>query len=211
MKTATLRNLLLVIAGLAITQVAQADAGMSVYAVVAATLATATLGELKGNGLTNSMTSPVSKRQASLSAGEDANISIVRLNYRWQFSQPLLTGQSYVVLSNLEASIGRWQAKRASSPYQNSNDIGITPLFTLKRSTTDPWYAEVGVGAHLLSDIKIADYSKSTQFQFGDQFGIGWESNQFRIGYRYLHVSNANIEIPNPSTDFHMLEVAYRY
>ncbi|OYX04636.1 MAG: acyloxyacyl hydrolase, partial [Thiotrichales bacterium 32-46-8] len=41
--------------------------------------------------------------------------------------------------------------------------------------------------------------------------GLGWENQQFRLGYKYLHVSNANIEIPNPSTDFHFVELGYRF
>jgi opacity protein-like surface antigen len=84
-------------------------------------------------------------------------------------------------------------------------------MFKLKQDASSPWYAEVGVGAHYLSNVRIKDYSKSTQFQFGDQFGLGWENDQFRVGYRYLHISNGNIETPNPATDFQTLEVGYRY
>jgi len=53
--------------------------------------------------------------------------------------------------------------------------------------------------------IVIEDEYKSTQFQFGSILGLGVKHKQFEISYRYLHISNAGIEMPNPGTDFHSL------
>jgi lipid A 3-O-deacylase len=197
---------------LGLSQVAQADASLAVYSVVAATAGAAVAGSLYGNSLNDVARSGVSKQQLSIMSGgdADADMNSVRLAYRLDPKQSFWKTKDFALSAHLEMSLGQWQADRK---YANRSitDFGLTPVFKLKSHENAHLYAEVGVGAHLLSDVKIKDYSKSTQFQFGDQFGFGWESQQFRVGYKYMHISNANIEIPNPSTDFHFVELGYRF
>jgi hypothetical protein len=187
-----------------------ADADYPVYAIVTTTLGAAFLGNHFGNSIASVTQSGIDQHQVSLMVGRDTNMDITRLAYRLSFRLPQWQTNDFILKTSLETSVAHWQAE---SKYTNNslNDIGITPMFTLQRSANDPWYIEVGVGAHLLSDTKINGYDKSSQFQFGDQFGIGWQNHQLRAGYRYLHVSNGNITTPNPSTDFHSLELGYRF
>ena len=193
-------------------QMAQADATFAVYGVVAATATAAVAGSLYGNSLTTVARSGIATQQISLLAGGDADgdMSSARLNYRLDPKQTFWKTADFALSASLEMSIGQWQADRKYRE-RSLTDVGLTPVFKIKSHENSPWYAEVGVGVHLLSQVHIKDYSKSTQFQFGDQFGLGWENQQFRVGYKYLHVSNANIEIPNPSTDFHFVELGYRF
>nr|MDA3806331.1 acyloxyacyl hydrolase [Thiomicrorhabdus sp.] len=90
--------------------------------------------------------------------------------------------------------------------------IGITPVFHYqpKNYRYTP-FIEMGGGPHLLSDITIENDYKSTQFQFGSIFGLGVKNQDFEISYRYLHISNAGIEMPNPGTDFHNIHVGYYF
>lgn len=194
------------------SQIAQADASLAVYSVVAATASAAIAGSLYGNSLSDVARSGISKQQLSLLAGADADgdMNSARLNYRIEPKKIFWKTKDFALSANLELSIGQWQADRKYKD-RSLTDFGITPVFKIKSHEKSPWYAEVGVGVHLLSQVHIKDYTKSTQFQFGDQFGLGWENQQFRLGYKYLHVSNANIEIPNPSTDFHFVELGYRF
>jgi hypothetical protein len=189
---------------------AQADTGMQVYAIVAAALTAGIAGNIYGNSTTDVLSSGINKQQVSFMAGTDTDIETARLAYRFDFNKAQWQTKNFLLSAGLEASIGHWQSP-SQYIYRSIDDAGIAPIFKLKTDTSSPWYAEVGVGIHYLSNTHIRDYSKSTQFQFGDQFGFGWENNQFRVGYKYMHVSNANIEIPNPSTDFNMIEVGYRY
>ena len=193
-------------------QMAQADATFAVSGVVAATATAAVAGSLYGNSLTTVARSGIATQQISLLAGGDADgdMSSARLNYRLDPKQTFWKTADFALSASLEMSIGQWQADRKYRE-RSLTDVGLTPVFKIKSNENSPWYAEVGVGIHLLSQIDIKDYTKSTQFQFGDQFGLGWEHQQFRVGYKYLHVSNANIEIPNPSTDFHFIELGYRF
>lgn len=190
--------------------VAQADAGLPLYAVVAATATAAIAGNIYGNTTMDVVNSGVNQHQVSIMAGSDADIETVRLAYRLDFKKAQWQTKDFVLSTSLEASVGHWQSPNRYA-YRSLDDVGLTPIFKIKTDASSPWYAEVGVGLHYLSNVKIRDYTKSTQYQFGDQFGIGWENKTFRVGYKYMHVSNGNIEIPNPSTDFNMVEVAYRY
>ena len=72
-------------------------------------------------------------------------------------------------------------------------------------------YLELGGGPQLLSNVTIENEYKSTQFQFGSILGLGIKSNSYEIGYRYLHISTANLELPNPGTDIHGLHIAYKF
>lgn len=194
------------------SQTAQADASLAVYGIVAATAGSAIAGSLYGNSLADVVRSGVSKQQLSLLAGHDAdgNMHSARLSYRVEPKTIFWKTKDFALSANLELSIGQWQADRKYKE-RSLTDFALTPVFNIKSHEHSPWYAEVGVGVHLLSQVHIKDETKSTQFQFGDQFGLGWESQYFRVGYKYLHVSNANIEIPNPSTDFHFVELGYRF
>lgn len=193
-------------------QTAQADASLAVYGVVAATAGAAITGSLYGNGFNAVARSGIAKQQLSLSIGGDADgdMASARLAYRIDPNKILWKTTQFALSTHLELSVGQWQAEKSYSQ-RSMTDLGLTPVFKFKSDEQSPWYAEVGVGMHYLSQVHIKDYSKSTQFQFGDQFGMGWENQSFRLGYKYLHVSNANIEIPNPATDFHFIETAYRF
>lgn len=61
-----------------------------------------------------------------------------------------------------------------------------------------------GIGPSYLSESNVGSRRKSTNFQFSDEFGIGFSDHQetFRLGFSYRHISNANIQKPNNNVDF---------
>ncbi len=199
------------IALLTTTSAQAEDTTIPVYGIIAASIAAITLGEMKGTSVLDTFTSGTQQRQLSLTTGEqDANLHINRLAYRWEHQQGIWQNDTWKLSSALEASYGYWQIDRPFHPNRNQ-DIGLTPLFKWQYRDLPNWYAEVGVGMHLLENIQVKTDNKSTQFQFGDQFGLGWENQHVRLGYHYLHISNANIATPNPATDFHSVSMGYRF
>jgi hypothetical protein len=195
---------------LALPLSAQADASLMLNTIVIGAVTAAVAGNIYGNSTLDVFSSGINKHQVSVLAGNDNDLQLARLAYRLDFKQAQWQTKDFVLSTSLEASIGHWQTPNQYA-YRSLDDIGLTPVFKIKADTSSPWYAEVGVGLHYLTDIHIKDYSKSTQFQFDDQLGLGWENDNLRIGYRFMHVSNANIALPNPSTDFNMIEIGYRY
>lgn len=73
-------------------------------------------------------------------------------------------------------------------------------------------YAEIGLGAALLSRTGLGDKHFSTHFQFTEQVGLGAELNgAWFVGWRYSHYSNANLERPNNGLDLHQLLIGVRF
>ena len=74
------------------------------------------------------------------------------------------------------------------------------------RGNPTGWYAEAGIGAHLLSETQINDHRRfSTAFQFGDHVGVGLRFGQrgeYDLGYRFQHLSNADIKKANDGINF---------
>ncbi len=76
-------------------------------------------------------------------------------------------------------------------------------------------FIEAGAGVRLLTHPTISDnFSMSTAFQFADVVGVGaqfGERQQYQVGYRFQHVSNAGIKEPNPGVNFHQFYVQYNF
>lgn len=148
----------------------------------------------------------------SLDHGEDNSLKQVRMGVGADWNEPLYRNGYFVIDGRWEANINYWYSTLKHPQNDNGWMLGITPVFHYRytRYHVSP-YLEMGGGPQLLSDIQIENEYKSTQFQFASMLGLGVQSRHFELGYRYLHISNANIEVPNPGTDFHNIHLGYKF
>ena len=75
-------------------------------------------------------------------------------------------------------------------------------------------FLEFGLGAQILSTSRIGGRNVSTDFHFSPMGGVGFRfgnDQRFELGYRYWHLSNANIKEPNPGLDFHVGQFTYYF
>ena len=73
-------------------------------------------------------------------------------------------------------------------------------------------YLEGGIGVHLLSATSLGSKRFSTALQFGEHLGFGYRfgaRGAFDLGYRYQHVSNADIKHPNSGIEFNQVRLQY--
>ena len=86
--------------------------------------------------------------------------------------------------------------------------LGVTPTLTVS-TPKSPGYIEFGIGAHYFDQKEInSRKSVGTHFEFGDFLGIGLRlgsRQQFELGYRVIHFSNAGMSSNNPGLDFHQV------
>jgi hypothetical protein len=68
-------------------------------------------------------------------------------------------------------------------------------------------YAEVSIGLALLSSTSIGNTEKSTHLHFAEYLGFGLDLASYRVGYRFMHISNGSLVLPNRATDVHSLVV----
>lgn len=115
-----------------------------------------------------------------------------------------------------DASAGAWRANR----YQNVKDrtqrlydIGFTPVFRFENENKKGFYAEGGIGVHMLSELyDNADYRLSTHFQFGDHIGVGYVfDNKWELGMKIQHFSNGGYKKPNTGVNFVNLKASYHF
>ncbi|MDP9582070.1 UNVERIFIED_ORG: hypothetical protein J2791_001352 [Burkholderia contaminans] len=114
----------------------------------------------------------------------------------------------------MEGHAGYWHT--GGNVHANIGEFGATPMFRFIKSAGQVRpFIEAGAGIRFLTHPTISnDLSLSTSFQFADVVGVGaqfGERQQYQLGYRFQHVSNAGIKEPNPGINFHQFYVQYNF
>jgi hypothetical protein len=117
-----------------------------------------------------------------------------------------------------EFGVGQWRwSERSQKGKRELWEIEATPVFRLKRGEPSRglWpFVEAGIGAHLLSETRVAHRDISTNFQFGSHVGAGANfgaERQYELQFRFQHLSNGGIETPNPGVNFFLMRFGYRF
>jgi hypothetical protein len=148
----------------------------------------------------------------SLDRGEDGTLKHWRLAWGAEWREKFYESRRFEIGGRWELNAQQLSSTRAGHRSDDDYIIGLTPLFQYRYKLNGyHLYMETGAGLLWLNDPYIENEFKSTQIQFGDIFGLGIQSQRFELGYRYLHISNAGIELPNPGTDLHNIHLGYRF
>jgi len=146
-----------------------------------------------------------------------ASVDIVRVGVQWNWATRWALGANWHIGGYWDLAFGYWANDSAGRTNSSILDLGFTPVFRLQQSTlgaVSP-YLEAAIGFHLLSESSVTTQRKlGTRFQFGDHLGVGvrfGERNEFDLGYRYQHLSNAGIKQPNQGINFHQLRLQYHF
>lgn len=152
------------------------------------------------------------KSTVSFDSGSDHSIKQNRIALGADWKSPLFENDTFSINGRWEINANEWHSTLKNPKNKSGWIIGLTPVFhyNWKLSSFTPYF-EAGAGPQFISNVTIENTYKSTQFQFGDILGLGISTKHFEIGYRYLHISNANIEVPNPGTNFHNLHIGYKF
>ena len=114
-----------------------------------------------------------------------------------------------------EANLAWWRLnayRNVRGQDKNIAVLGLTPVFRYQNDSKLGWYAEVGIGVNVFSDLyKNEDKELSTAFQFGDHLGIGYTTAKWDFGVKYQHYSNASIKSPNAGSNWIVAKAAYRF
>ena len=80
----------------------------------------------------------------------------------------------------------------------------------LKRFGLIP-FINLGIGTSIVNTTKIQNRVISTNFQFNDNLGFGVEDYKFVYAYRFTHISNLGLKMPNPGLNFHQISISYKF
>jgi lipid A 3-O-deacylase len=140
---------------------------------------------------------------------------MIRVGTQWMWDKKWSVSEGLHIGGYWDLSIAQWQGRRyrSTDSHQNITDIGITPVFRLQKDSRVGWYAEGGVGAHLLSELyDNGGHQLSTAFEFGDHIGIGYvTASEIDVGLLIQHFSNGGIKHPNNGVNFAVVRVSHSF
>jgi hypothetical protein len=122
----------------------------------------------------------------------------------------LPSGLRFSVIPTVLAS--KWRASSGHYALHNE-EIALVPVgqfaWHLGAVVLD---ASFGFGPSLISKTNFGIKSKSTNFQFSDEMGLGISDakQRLRLDLTYRHISNADIKLPNNGMNFLGFGITYR-
>ena len=148
----------------------------------------------------------------SLEAAGGPDVRMVRLGAQADWSKRWFEGNGRHLTGYWDLSLAQWRGsayRGVRGDHQNITSIGFTPVFRYQADDHRGWYAEGGVGANVLSHVyDNGDKQLSTAFQFGDHVGVGYVfANQWDLGLKFQHFSNASIKKPNDGVNFMVVKL----
>jgi lipid A 3-O-deacylase len=146
---------------------------------------------------------------------DSLGVELVRAALQWDWKVQWLPNGNWHLGGYWDVSAGYWFNNQPVPTNSGLWDFGVTPIFRIEQTVRSPVspYIEFGVGAHLLSSTSVSpDKRFSTAFQFGSLVGFGARfgpNHAYELGYRYQHLSNADIKAPNDGIEFHEIRLGY--
>lgn len=153
----------------------------------------------------------------SVEYGNGDGADMARVGVVWNWDRQWFSDGNWLVTGFWEASLGSWRGHSAAGNNQTVVDVGFTPVFRLQQKNPDGIapYAEAAIGFHMITPTFIYSNRRfGSSFQFGDHIGFGMrfgDRQQFDLGYRFQHLSNAGIKKPNQGINFNQIRFAYHF
>ncbi len=152
----------------------------------------------------------------SFEVGAGEHVQLARVGFQWDWNKDWFRTESgYHLNGYWDLNLGWWHGDRHrdKNEDQDLGVIGLTPVFRWENASKKGFYVEGGIGASFFSEVyNNNDNKMSTSFQFADHIGVGYVfNNNFDLGLRLQHYSNAGIKKPNDGENFVVLRGAYRF
>ena len=155
----------------------------------------------------------VDRAFVEVGAGHEGDL--VRVGVQWDHDRKWLEGGRWHLGLSLELEAGTWRPEVGRDPLY---EFGFTPVLRLMSNRSGssgpvPFF-EAGLGVHLLSNVHFSDLDLSTSLQFGSHIGAGvflGRDRRWSLVYRFQHLSNSSVKLPNPGIEFHLLQLGCRF
>jgi hypothetical protein len=122
------------------------------------------------------------------------------VNLPWRYD----LGKEWHVQTRLDFSVG-WLGGRADNAVIGT----VGPSLVLSRAGL-PLSLEGGVSPTGLSRNAFGSKDFGTECQFTSHVGLNWDfAPHWRLGYRFQHMSNADLASPNPGLNLHVFALSY--
>jgi len=140
---------------------------------------------------------------AEITVGDGNNVTIYGAALHWDSLCVCAALKEYGFDTRLVAQLAYWHGREEPAERSSLWDVSLIPFLRWvgpQVSAVRP-FAEIGVGAHLLSATRInTERNFGSAFQFGEVGGVGiafGERQRYELGAYIQHISNAGIKEPN--------------
>ena len=132
---------------------------------------------------------------------------------QWEWNKRWFAEGDWYLGGYWEASFSYLEGKKGQTGNSSLFEGGVTPV--LRFQCHAPIYGvlpylEAGVGVHGMSQTTLGDRDFSIPFAFGSHVGVGMRfggQGQFELGYRFQHLSNAELGDTDPGINFNLLRL----
>jgi hypothetical protein len=164
----------------------------------------------------NSMAVDLTPDSASLEVGVGKNDLIVtRAALQWDWNQHWFNSNGTSLDGYFDLNAAWWRASnwKENDETKNLGVIGFTPVFRFMKTEKKGPYIEAGIGLSLFSKTyNNAGNNLGIRFQFADHVGVGYVfKNNFDLGLRFQHYSNAGLSRKNSGENLLLLRAACRW
>jgi lipid A 3-O-deacylase len=161
------------------------------------------------------ITNPLHADRMIFESGGGESVYIVRAGAQWDWEEDILEFLGFKLGAYLQADYAKWQSTKDAGQEGANNSIGFTPVFRFTRHTDlATIYLDTSIGFAWISATQINDNGFGSNFQFTDSLSVGalfGARRQWGVGYKFNHMSNNSIKLPNNGINFHLISLSYEY
>ena len=161
------------------------------------------------------ITNPLHADRMFVDSGGGENVYILRAGAQWDWEENILEFLGFKLGAYLQADYAKWQSTEDASQEGANNSIGFTPVFRFtRRAGPATIYLDTSIGFALVATTHINNNGFGSNFQFTDSLAVGalfGARRQWGVGYKFNHMSNNSIKLPNNGINFHLLSISYEY
>lgn len=147
----------------------------------------------------------------------DDGIDRIGILTQWDWDRQWFAEGDWFLGGMFETNASYWGGDSGRTGNDWLFDFGVSSVLRFSRHAPiglfTPYF-ELGVGVHLTSESELDDKDFGINFTFGEYLGAGvklGERQQWELGYRFQHLSNAGLSDHNPGINFHLLRLGYRF
>lgn len=153
---------------------------------------------------------------ASLEWATGNQTQMLRLGAQWLWKEQWLQSHGRHVGGYWDLTLAQLRGqhyKDRADARQDLVSVGITPVLRFQQDSKIGFYAEAGIGLHLLSDTyNNNQHILSGNVQFGDHIGIGYVfKNNLDISFKIQHFSNAGMQEPNDGVNLAVIKIGHTF
>lgn len=147
----------------------------------------------------------------------DEGLGRIGIETQWDWQRTWFAEGDWYLGGLWEVSASYWWGDEGTTGNDWLFDLGLTPVLRFARHSpllVGTPYLEAGAGPHVASETGIEDEEFDINFSFGSFIGAGVRvgaNQQWELGYRFQHLSNAGLGDDNPGFNYHLVRLGYRF